>query len=56
MVIANRNEISKELNLARYSQGTNGLKTGLNLITGEAINLNNVLTVGPMETLIMELK
>lgn len=56
MVVANRNEISKELNVARYSQGIDGSKTGLNLITGETINLLDGLTVGPMETLIIELK
>lgn len=56
MVVANRNETSKELNVARYSQGIDGSKTGLNLITGETIDLIDGLTVGPMETLIIELK
>lgn len=57
MVVANRNKESKELDLARFAQGIKGATSGENVLTEENLDLSSgSITVGPMETLIIELK
>ena len=57
MVVANRNEDSKTLDLQRFSQGLKDANTGENLITKESIDLSGrTVEVGPMETLILWIK
>ena len=56
MVIANRNNSGKSIEIDRYSQGLQESIYAENLITGETINLSNgILEVGPLETLILSL-
>lgn len=56
MVVVNRNTSSKELRLDRFEQGLESATQVHNLITGEELMLGEALQVGPMETLILELK
>ncbi|CAI8375630.1 MAG: Beta/alpha-amylase [Cryomorphaceae bacterium] len=56
MVVVNKNTEAKEIELDRFEQGLNGATTAHHLITGEDFELHQNLQVGPMETLILELK
>ena len=56
MVVVNRNTSSKELRLDRFKQGLESVTQAHNMITGEELMLGEALQVGPMETLILELK
>lgn len=56
MVVVNKNTEAKEIALDRFEQGLNGATTAHHLITGEDFELHQNLQVGPMETLILELK
>jgi len=56
MVVVNRNAEAKTLDLDRFSQGINGALSAKHLITEEDFDLSQPLEVGPMETLILELK
>lgn len=56
MVIVNKNESAKDVDLSRFTQGLKGATSAENRITGEDFVLEGSVQVGPMETLILGLK
>lgn len=56
MVVMNRNEEAKSINRERFAEFLDNYKTGLNVVTGETINLSTNFEVGSKQTAIFELK
>lgn len=56
MVVMNRNEEAKSINRERFAEFLDKYTTGLNVVTGETINLSTNFEVGSKQTAIFELK
>jgi glycosidase len=56
MVVLNRNDDVRNLNLSRFEEGINGRIQGEDLISGEKLILGEELTLAPMDVRIISLK
>ncbi len=56
MVILNGDDRGKELNMARFSELTDGYETGRDVISGRSFSTEGAIQLGPREALILELE
>jgi len=56
MVVINNNTEVQELELSRFSEGLDGISSGLDVITGEQVNLSNSLSIKGKSSLVIELQ
>jgi hypothetical protein len=56
MVVINNNKESQTFSTKRFQESILNYKTGNDVLTGKAIDLNNDITIGAKSALILELK
>lgn len=56
MVVLNKSSESEELNLRQFAEILKGDSMGKNIMSGEKIKLENILTVGPRQALVLEVE
>ncbi len=55
MIVINNNPGSQKLDLSKYSEGIQGRKSGIDILTGKAIQLNNELEISGKTSMVIEL-